>query len=275
MALQSKSCDNTAMPVTSPTHASLHTEWRFVAASVRGRSHERTASGCQDAYAWERLSQHRLVAAVADGAGSAKFGEVGATIASRIAVKAVSRQMGVLQPGNALDLQGILARSVRVARLAVRSEATRRDVEARELATTLILVVAEPEYVFVAQVGDGAVVVGDEQGDLFSVTSPQTGEYLNETVFLTASDAMRQMQHTCWHGTPSCLAAFSDGLQMLALKMPQAIPHAPFFAPLFHFVSHMSAETPAQDVLLSFLSSSRIRERTDDDVTLFLAHLEK
>ncbi len=67
------------------------------------------------------------------------------------------------------------------------------------------------------------------------------------------------------------IAMFSDGLQSLALKMPGYIPHAPFFNPLFNFVSNNKNKSNMDIQIAEFLRSSRIRERTDDDLTLLLA----
>ena len=67
---------------------------------------------------------------------------------------------------------------------------------------------------------------------------------------------------------------FSDGLQMLCLNMPGGAPHAPFFDPLFSFVTELSGspsgiQQGAQQ-LRSFLVSPRITSSTDDDLTLVL-----
>lgn len=71
--------------IASDTHEELrdqnaagHTglcRWRVAAASVRGTTHEKTGQPCQDAHCWEQLPESVLVAAVADGAGSAALGE--------------------------------------------------------------------------------------------------------------------------------------------------------------------------------------------------------
>lgn len=100
---------------------------------------------------------------------------------------------------------------------------------------------------------------------------PQNGEYLNETTFLISPDALNTVQINVWHGAPGYVAAFSDGLQMLALKMPEGTPHPPFFAPLFQFVARMTDAAAAQEQLTAFLHSPRLRERVDDDVTLLIA----
>jgi hypothetical protein len=64
------------------------------------------------------------------------------------------------------------------------------------------------------------------------------------------------------------LGVFSDGLQMQALKMPEALAHAQFFNPLFRFTAQTADPAAREQKLAAFLSSSRIRERTDDDATL-------
>ena len=66
------------------------------------------------------------------------------------------------------------------------------------------------------------------------------------------------------------MAVFSDGLQMLALKMPGGTPHAPFFAPLFRFINNAADEPQIHSELESFLRSPTVRRRADDDLTLFL-----
>ena len=66
------------------------------------------------------------------------------------------------------------------------------------------------------------------------------------------------------------LALFSDGLQMLALKMPQGTPHPTFFSPLLGLL----ATTPlgqATKHLQGFLQSPRVAEKAEDDLTLLLA----
>jgi serine/threonine protein phosphatase PrpC len=58
-------------------------KWRVVGASVVGTAHEKTGQPCQDAHGWRILPDNVLIAAVADGAGSAALGEIGAQVAVR------------------------------------------------------------------------------------------------------------------------------------------------------------------------------------------------
>jgi hypothetical protein len=106
---------------------------------------------------------------------------------------------------------------------------------------------------------------------LRAVTTPRPGEYINETTFLSSPDALESAQWGVFHGRATHVAAFSDGLQMLALDMPAGTPHQPFFAPFLRFASEAQSGSDATDALVSFLAGSRITARTDDDVTLLLA----
>jgi hypothetical protein len=197
---------------------------------------------------------------------------VGAAIAAQTAVDTLRGQEAMPSwPASDVDWRILLTEVLEAAQAAVEAEAQARAVPTRELATTLILVVATPALVAAAQVGDGAAVVGDGDSNLIALTTPQSGEYLNETTFLTSPDALDTAQINVWHGVPEYIAAFSDGLQMLALQMPEGMPHAPFFTPLFQLVARMTDAAAAQEQLTAFLHSPRLRARVDDDVTLLVA----
>ncbi|HEX2204420.1 MAG TPA: protein phosphatase 2C domain-containing protein, partial [Longimicrobium sp.] len=52
--------------------------WHVLAASVRGTSHERSGTPCQDAHGWVVTPGGALAAAVSDGAGSSPRSDEGA-----------------------------------------------------------------------------------------------------------------------------------------------------------------------------------------------------
>ncbi|MBK9139633.1 MAG: protein phosphatase 2C domain-containing protein [Verrucomicrobia bacterium] len=246
--------------------------WRAVGASVVGTSHVKTHLPCQDRLRWELLGPQRLMVALADGAGSATYAEVGAETAVTTAANFLRQALpGEPRSRSDDDWRALLREALAAARAAVVVAAKERDVRPRELATTLLLAVCEPDVVAGAQVGDGGFVVGDAAGELTAVTRPGQSEYINETVFLTAEDALERPQLEVRRGAFTRAALFSDGLQMLAMKFPEATPHAPFFRPLLQFVEGTAAVESARRQLEAFLRSPRITERTDDDLTLLLA----
>lgn len=260
-----------AVNVNAPL-SSRQGEWRTVAASKRGSRHEASGANCEDAYQVVQPSPDVLVIAVADGAGSASFAEVGANIAAEHGVAQVCT--GLERAGDTLDdsvLRRIFEEAMAASLVAVQADAAHREVDYRELASTLILVIAHREFIAAAQIGDGATVIADEAGSLLPLTVPPPTEYINEAIFLTSTDALQTMQVKVWRGRASGVAAFSDGLQMLCMKWPEFEPHAAFFTPLFDFVRNTTDEAKATVGLESFLLSERVGKLTDDDVTLVLA----
>ena len=228
--------------------------------SVRGASHERLGLPCQDAHQWAQLSDELLLAAVADGAGSALLAEVGATLAVETAINSARERFsessgaGTLQQ---LNWEALLNHTLSAARTALEREAEARALPLRDFACTLTVVIAGKDLVAAMQVGDGAVVAAAPDGVLLSILRPMQGECLNETVFLTSPESVETSQPVVWHGRLAHLAVFSDGLQMTALRMPGADPHPGFFAPLFQFLCRESDGAHAQEALASFLASPR------------------
>lgn len=246
--------------------------WRLAGASVCGAGHEKTGLPCQDAHCWRELESGLVVIAVADGAGSAPLSQVGAEKAATTAVGHVAAQLDRPVVGTESDeyWQGLVTEAMAAARAAVEFEAGARSMAMGDLATTLILVLAGRDFVVATQIGDGAVVI-EEDGVMQSLLRPAATEYLNETIFLTSTEALSNRQTAIRRGRLNYLAVMSDGLQMAALRMPGGDPHPGFFKPLFQFLSQQENSLGAGQGLSAFLSSPRLRQRTDDDVTLVMA----
>jgi hypothetical protein len=251
--------------------------WKVSGASARGSSHEKLGLPCQDAHEWAVLSDGTIVAAVADGAGSAPLADVGATLACREVIRHVRDRLGSIRRADELNdncWQEVLFESVKATSARLEQEARTRSAETAHLATTLLLAAAGKGFLAAVQIGDGAIVAAESEETAHCVGRPGQSEYVNETSFLTSPAALAQAVPVVWRGELAHLALLSDGLQMAALKMPEAEPHPGFFAPLFRFVQSQENEIAANTSLLDFLTSPRVRERTDDDVTLVLASLK-
>ncbi len=249
--------------------------WSVKAASVTGASHRKINVHCQDAHCYLPLPNGVLVAAVADGAGTAKRAEDGARIAAKTAVTWLAEQKDRLPPAEYdFKWQILLRGAFNAALVAVENEAARVDGQTRDFASTLILMLASDKYVVGAQIGDGAIVVAENPTKMFALTTPQRGEYLNETVFLHSEGAIKKAQIRVWSGKPECVAMFTDGLQMLALTLPAGNPHAPFFSPLWKFAKAKTEDAEGKAELTTFLQSTKISARASDDLTLLLANLK-
>jgi serine/threonine protein phosphatase PrpC len=267
--------DATAPDLTAEISPKQTDRWRAAAASVRGTSHEKSGTACQDSHSLLTLPENVLLAAISDGAGSASRSEIGSELAARTAIENLHRWCALPAPWPATDAEwsNVMRAAMEAARNAVEREAEIQGVSSRDMAATLIVLLATPCFVVAGQIGDGAAVVADAENNLTALTTPQSGEYLNETTFLVSPRAVEQAQTTVWRGRATFLAAFSDGLQMLALRMSDGTPHAPFFTPLFRFLQDQQDMGEAGQQLNAFLTSPRITQRADDDLTLLLAYL--
>lgn len=252
------------------------THWQVVGASVRGTSHERTNTRCQDAWsAWSAATGCILV--VADGAGSAPLSDKGAKLATHWACQDLA---DALRKNNTTDWAATLRRAFRVAHWRVERQAVLLGVPVNALACTLTSVVCTDSLVAVAQIGDGLVVAqwADDPAALQRLSTPQRGEYANETLFLShlkTEDSLEQLVGICIvERAARGVAAMTDGLLRLAVHVQDDYrPHSPFFLPFFQL-----AAQPALDVaqanaqIADFLASPRVCERTDDDKTIVIAY---
>jgi hypothetical protein len=246
--------------------------WRMAAATTLGTSHEATGAPCQDAVWAEVMSRPDggalLAVFVADGAGSARQGGVGAAEA----VAAAASFVAALPLAEEIAFDGMLARRLLDAvQMRVRDAAAAEGVSVREFATTFQAVLVGREGTFVAQVGDGAVLI-DVGAGLSLMPRPPAGEYVNQTQFVTEENAVDTMIVSTTPLMATRVASFSDGLVPLAVDLLAAKPHEPFFAPLFATLQRAEAERGMiEEALQRFLGSERVNARTDDDKSLVLA----
>ena len=244
--------------------------WRYAAARTTGRSHTRAGLPCQDRLACAVVGGDTLVAALADGAGSAKLAERGAEIAVEIAFQCLSRALDLEQP----DYGTLLREAAVEARKMVMAEAREHGSEPRDLASTLLVAVVGPAGGAALQIGDGVIVVNDREDHFCWVFWPQRGEYANTTHFLTDDDALQRLQVDTFPTKVVDVALMSDGLEPLALHYASCSVHEPFFRGMFQPLFDADGSNEISDLcgsLERFLSSERVGTRTDDDVSLILA----
>ncbi len=252
--------------------------WRIVSASVVGTAHQSLGAPCQDhclAKTWcaPDGSQY-LLALIADGAGSARFGKEGAELACQEGMRLIEERLPEL--GGASPSREDVVHWVTLLRADLARRALVAEVAIREFACTWLAAVVGPDFGMFAQVGDGGIVASRD-GILEPVLWPDTGEYANETRFLTDESALGHLQCTVLDQASQEVALFSDGLQCMALVYESRTVHTPFFAPMFAVMHQAGADAcvTLSVQLAAFLASARVNERTDDDKTLVLATLNR
>lgn len=249
--------------------------WQVVGASEVGTSHISLGRGCEDS-CWAQVGATStgmpfLQLFVSDGAGSASNGGEGAELAIQEAVSFFDEKLKLAEFGLSDELATDCIIALRQ-KIYARAEAL--GLKARDFACTFLGVVSCQLGTLVLQVGDGGIVL-DVGSGLEVPVIPMSGEYANMTHFVTDEDAVNMMATKAYPEIVQRVAVFSDGLQRLALNMADNTPYEPFFANFFRVLAtaRPEQEDQLQSALLTFLRSSAVNDRTDDDKTLALAVL--
>lgn len=243
--------------------------WKLIRASVIGTGHKRNGTSCQDVCSSGEFvisGVPCLVVALADGAGSAKEGGLGADTAVQAIIQSITSSSKVPASFERTDAQGWME----AVRSALQAKAAELALDLRDMACTVLACCITDTHAVFLQVGDGAWVVALD-GRLEVVTWPESGEYANETVFITSSTFLDQSSFSVKAARIEALAGLSDGLQRLSLDYATRSPHEGFFLPM---IETLRAAENASDLvapLTAFLDSDAVNERTDDDKTIVLA----
>lgn len=247
--------------------------WRVAAASAVGTSHLAEGVTCQDAFACELfLGGRALCAAVSDGAGSAAMSGVGAEIASATFVSLAGEHLARFGGLDGLTREVVDLWIGKIQTL-IEMEAARAGKDVREYACTLLGVIAHEGRLATFQIGDGAIVVGDE-GCWRFVYWPQHGEYANQTFFVTELDAWESLQFDLTEMAFDEIGIFSDGLERLLLHHEVRAVHGPFFESMMPSIRNATTNglhDRLSQSLRAYLTSKAINSRTDDDTSLVLA----
>lgn len=253
--------------------------WKAIARSAVGTSHLKQSLPCQD-YGSYKVLNKVIVGAVADGAGSAKYADVGAKLAVDTVLEHFTKFEAWLckqkrfwqknfPPLSDRQATKIFAKAVKKVVAALEKQAVTKGYSVNDLACTLLVVVATPTWIAAMQIGDGFIAVRFQE-QVQVLFPPDKGEYINETTFVTSTNALKAMRVCVHEGNQEFICAATDGLERVAIRMSDWTPFIPFFQPLEAYLQETHNPEAEDEYLRSFLDSDRLNARTDDDKTLLL-----
>lgn len=252
--------------------------WRAVVRSCIGTRHQKQQQPCQDYGSYFLLNKNDLiVGAVADGAGSAQYSDVGARLAV-YKVMSIFREIALLpqkeerlsDPLNELEARTLFSRIVQEVVATLKEQAIHENYSIDELACTLLVFMATPHWLAAMQIGDGFIVVGLQGEERKLLFQPDKGEFVNQTTFVTSASALDEMQVHVLSGKQQFICASTDGLEKVAIQMSDWTPFSPFFQPLEDYLWETPNPEQDDEYINTFLDSERLNARTDDDKTLLL-----
>ena len=242
--------------------------WTALSASVCGESHRRAGRANDDALEYLVKSDGTLIAAIADGAGSATHSRFGSRTAVVTACDLADRLLDDAPIGDSSAAVRFFDRLLPAIRNRLESLSFELGLDLSELATTLCVCIAGSHGTALVQIGDGGIVLQHPTGKCLMPIWPHDSEYLNETRFLTSADFAEAARVRFFRYLPTAIALLTDGLEPIAVEYAQRTVFGPFFQRMFRFAVEAGA---SPESLETFLGSARVAERTDDDRTLFLA----
>lgn len=261
-------------------------KWKAVARSAIGTSHENQGIVCQDYGDYRIFQDVIIVGAVADGAGSAKHSDIGAKLAVETVLKCFSDiseypekqeefEQGFSQPLSKEEAQKVFAEIVNKVITELQKQADEKDYFINDLACTLLVFLATPDWFAAMQIGDGFIVMRSQESEYQLLFQPDKGEFANETTFITSANAVKEMQVTVISEKQQFICASTDGLEKVAIRLSDWEPFSPFFKPLEEYLHEPVNEEEKDKYLMEFLNSERLNSRTDDDKTLLLCFFDR
>ena len=248
------------------------TVWKSIYDSVQGTSHKALGTPCQDSCRVVHVELEfgsYLIAVCSDGAGSASYSDIGATlVCDAFADIATTKIKSGGFVGFTSDEAATLCHTLRSI---IHERAAELSVPSRELACTFLGAIIGETLASFIQIGDGAMVIARGDDEYSLVFWPQSGEYVNTTNFITEHNIDELINVATIHETINGFAAFTDGLERLALNFSEQRVHQPFFSTLFRPLRETECVDEFFEPLRKFLDSDGVNERTDDDKTLILA----
>ena len=252
------------------------THWLHAGASVVGQGHLTSDAPCQDKFQIKVSEDGEwLAVVVCDGAGSAEFAGIGATIASqyfcqelvKLAQELVARLPGEWINDFVIDC---------VLRVRDRIRAHANSDEIRKYHCTLVAALVGPQGGFSVHVGDGAIVGGTfappgsvpfvELGANVLISRPENGEYANETFFITEGAwvkhlRIRPLPRIDW------LVVCTDGGASLLLDNDSQVRPA-FLVP---FLEDQISDAFTDQYVERVLADPKANKLTTDDKTIVVA----
>src|SRR5262249_47963731 len=173
-----------------------------------------------------------IAIAVSDGAGSTTRGEDGAAITCASLIEqaelflARNRSLASMTKENAHEWLDAV-------RKAITDRASDAEHEVRDYACTMLLALVDAETAVFLQIGDGVIVVNDQEQHWSWIFWPERGEFANTTFFVTDAAAADHLRFEQRHGPIDEIALLSDGIEPLVLHYASRAVYAPFFDRMF------------------------------------------
>ena len=242
-------------------------------ASVIGTSHIAADTPCHDSHYFQLLDNDLgVVAAISDGMGSAKYADVGSSLAANFVVDYLVENLEEKMEDEAIV--ELIKEAYEKTHNRLQEEADITEVDIKDLNATLLVFLSIKDRQFYGQVGD-CTAVGLKDETYKVIVEQQRGEYANATFSICNLQSVKDGIYEKCDAFYEAVALMSDGVESMSISSKDNAVSQLFFAPFFKVFEHDTFnEKSITKSLERFLSSERINKKTDDDKTLLFIGFE-
>lgn len=236
---------------------------RVIATRITGGLHVAKNIPCQDFYQYA-CSGRKLVAVVSDGAGSAKYGKIGAKVVCETLVNSLINAP-LKNAEETVKKAIVLARERLVLHRLNRSKSER---EILNFSATIVGVVYHKNKGLFFHIGDGAgvAVSGIDSDVSCTVSRPANGNFSCETYFYTMDNWQDCLRFTKIDKAES-LFLMTDGVTAFALSEDMRHIKDGFLEPINRYLYSETNKIRAQKALNNTLNTAKAHKLNSDDKT--------
>lgn len=245
-----------------------HPQISIVASSVTGLYHQARQQPCQDFFKYARRGK-KMVAVVSDGAGSAKYGKIGARIICETLCD-------ILISASYSNVRQKIIDAIEIARQKIilhRFNKFKNEAGLVEFAATVVGAVFYQNKGIFFHIGDGAAIaLPSRKNNKVVISRPENGIFSCETYFYTMEDWKDCLRFTPFSNVSS-LMLMTDGVTGFAFKNNFMEIENAFIEPINQFLSHETDFARALRALNNTLSAPKACRLNPDDKTFLWADL--
>jgi len=241
---------------------------RVLAASLAGPLHTAKNLPCQD-YCKYSTEGKNFVAVVSDGAGSSKYGKIGARVICNTLTD-------LLPNADFFNAREAIIKAIMIARNKLvrhRLNKSKNESGLVDFAATLVGVIYYRNKGLFFHIGDGAALAFHQNNfEHFTVSLPENGAFSCETYFYTMDDWKDSLRFTSFDKAHT-LFLMSDGLTNFTFSSDYSHIEKNFIVPIDTFLNQQTNRRKARRALENTLNTSRARKLNSDDKTLMWVKL--
>lgn len=242
---------------------------QLLSVSVRGALHKANALPCQD-FSCYRQYKNKAVGIVSDGAGSAKYAQIGAKIICETLCD-------LLIKANLKNVRQTVVDAINVARQKLTLHRFNKSKSTDDLinfSATMVGFFYHNGRGMFFHIGDGAgIAFGVGSYDNLIISEPENGAFSCETYFYTMDDWQDCLRFVPFEDVDRLLL-MTDGVTGFVFSDDFYKIHRKFLIPIVEYLENEPRRTYAVKALRNTLNDSRAQRLNSDDKTILWAKLQ-